>query len=177
MPTEKKRETVARIKELLSRSTIAIATDYRGLSVAEMRELRRKLGEVECEYHVAKNTLTILAARETGRDEFVSFLHDPTAIALGYGDIAQPARALLDYVRSEKLPVGVKGGIIEGRTLTPDDVSTLSMLPSREALLARLAGTIEAPISSLLFVLTGTARGLLTVLEARKRQLEGGQNA
>jgi large subunit ribosomal protein L10 len=174
MPTEKKRETIAKLRELLSENTTAIATDYRGLSVAEITQLRRKLGEVGCEYYVVKDSLTLLAAKEAGREGLIPFLHGPTAIAFSHGDISQPVKVLFNHIRSANISLKVKGGITSDHIFSSEDISTLSTLPPREELLAELVGTMQAPISSLLLVLTGIMRGLVTVLEARKQQLDGG---
>jgi len=171
---EKKTETVERLGEILSRITMAVATDYRGLTAAEMTELRRKLGEQGVEYRVVKNTLARFAAERAGREGLKDLLQGPTALALGYGDISIPARAVTDYVRASKSTLRVKGGLLEHRVLTAQEVAILSTLPPRETLIAQLMAGMQAPVSALLYVLTANIRELAGLLQARIHQLEGG---
>ena len=174
MPQKKKEETIKKIEELLSGCTIAITTDYRGMTVAGMSQLRRRLGESGIEYHVVKNTLACLAAERVGQEELRSLLQGPSAIAFGYGEVSEPARALADYIRLSKATLSIKGGLLGKRVLSSDEVATLSSLPSTEVLISQLIGQMEAPISSLLVVLSGNLRRVIQVLQGRKQQLEGG---
>ena len=174
MSRQKKTETVERLGEILSRSTMAVVTDYRGLTAADMTQLRRKLGEQGIEYRVVKNTLARFAAEKAGREELKALLQGPTALALGYGDISLPARAVADFTRASKSPLRIKGGLLEHRVLTSQEVATLSTLPPREALIAKLMAGMQAPISALVNVLAVNMRGLAGVLQARIHQLEGG---
>ncbi len=172
MPTEKKEKTVTILEDLLLKSEILVATDYRGLSVAEITQLRRKLAESNIEYHVVKNTLARLAARRTGREELVGLLDGPTAIAFAHGDASEPAKVLQDYIRSSKLELGIKGGLLGEQLLTSDGVLALSRLPPREVLLARFVGGLQMPIMSLLNVLNANTTGLVRLLRARIQELE-----
>ena len=174
MSRQKKTETVERLGEILSRITMAVVTDYRGLTAAEMTELRRKLGEQGIEYRVVKNTLARFAAERAGREGLKALLQGPTALALGYGDISLPARAVADFTRASKSPLRIKGGLLEHKVLTSQEVATLSTLPPREALIAKLMAGMQAPISALVNVLAVNMRGLAGVLQARIHQLEGG---
>jgi large subunit ribosomal protein L10 len=171
---QKKAETVEKLGDILSRSTMAVITDYRGLTAAEMTELRRKLGEQGVEYRVVKNTLARFAAERAGRAELKALLQGPTALALGYGDIIIPARAVADFTRTSKSSLRIKGGLLEHRLLTSQEVATLSTLPPREVLIAKLMAGMQAPISALVGVLAANMRGLAGVLQARIQQLEGG---
>ena len=178
MPREKAREKKASIidqlQERLSKCSIGILTDYRGLTASEITDLRRKLRELKIEYRVVKNTLARFAAQRAGRDELVGFLEGPVAIAFGYGDIIEPARFLAGYTRTAKTSLSIKGGFLAGRVLTSEDVMVLSTLPSREELLAKVVGGMQSPIVTLLAYLASPVRQFITVLQARVKQMEGG---
>ncbi len=170
---EKKAQVIEELQGALSKCNISILTDYRGLTVAEMTTLRRKLQESGSEYRVVKNTLARFAAERAGKDYLVSSLDGPTAIALGYGEITAPAKVLASYIRDPQAKLKVKGGSLGTRLLTAKDVITLSTLPSREILLARVLGQMKSPVSALLICLTSPMRGFIGVLQARINQLEG----
>lgn len=172
MATEKKKGVVAELTDLLSRSTIAILTVPTGMTVADMTELRKKLREVGVEFHVVKNTLARIASRQAGKEALDKFLAGPTAIVFGYGDHVEPAKALLEYGRAAKLDVRIKGGILDQRLLSAEDIRRLAQLPGRNVLLAQLLAGLQAPITGLVWVLKGNMAGLLNVLEARRKQLE-----
>jgi len=172
MPREKKVLIIDNLKDLVSKCNIGILTDYRGLSASEMTILRRRLRELGVDYKVVKNTLARFAAERAGRDELVNLFEGPIAIAFGYGDITEPARALDDYIRTSKTSLSIKGGFLTDRLLTLEEVTTLSKLPSREILLGKVLGGMQAPILALLTCLTTPMRGIIGVLQARIQQLE-----
>jgi len=176
MRREKKEEAVRQLAEKISRCNIAIATDYRGLSVAQMTELRRRLRQVEVEYRVIKNTLARFAAAQAGKEALNQIIEGPTAVAFGYGDAAEPAKALLDYVRSSKVDLKIRGGLLAQRVLSAAEVASLATLPSREALIAKLLGGLKGNLYALVQVLNATQASLVRVLNARVQQLEGGRN-
>jgi large subunit ribosomal protein L10 len=118
-----------------------VLTEYRGLSVKALRELRRSLGE-NATYAVSKNTLTTIAAREAGIDGIEAQLVGPTAIAFIKGDPVAVAKGLRDFGRTNPVLI-IKGGVLEGKVLTPDEVRRLADLESREVLLARVAGGMQ----------------------------------
>lgn len=172
MPREKKVLIIDNLKDLVTKCNIGILTDYRGLSASEMTILRRRLRELGIEYKVVKNTLARFAVERAGRDELVNLFEGPIAIAFGYGDITEPARALDEYIRTSKTSLSIKGGFLTDRLLTSDEVTTLSKLPSREILLGKVLGGMQAPILALLACLTTPMRGIMGVLQARIKQLE-----
>ncbi len=172
MATEKKEQQVQEIADRLDRCSIAIATDYRGLAMPEMTALRRKLRDLGVEYRVIKNTLARLAAEQTGAQALVGFLEGPTAIAFGYGEATEPAKALVDHIRQERSVLTVKGGVMGDRPLGSADVNVLATLPPRQELLAKTAGALVGPIFALQFVLSAQVRGLVTALSARVEQLQ-----
>jgi large subunit ribosomal protein L10 len=174
MRREEKKEAVKELAEKLSRCSVAITTDYRGLSVAEMTELRRQLRQGGIEYRVIKNTLARFAAEQAGKEGLTTIIDGPTAIAFGYGDITAPAKALLDYTRSSRGALKVRGGLLDQRVLSASEVTTLATLPPKEELVAKLLAGMQGAIFSLVRVLNATIAGFLGVLNARIEQLEGG---
>ena len=172
MYREKKVQIIDSLKDLVAKCNIAILTDYRGLSVSEMTVLRRRLGELGVDYKVVKNTMARFAVERAGRDELATLFEGPVAIVFGYGDIIEPARALDDYIRTSKTSLRIKGGFLADRLLTSDEVAALSKLPSREILLGKVLGGMQAPTLALLACLTTPMRGIVGVLQARIQQLE-----
>ena len=171
---EKKAQIIDSLQAVFSRCSVCVLTDYRGLSAAEMTNLRRRLREAGIEYRVVKNTLARFAAQRAGREELVSFFEGPVAIASGYGDITEPARALAAYIEDAKVSMGIKGGFLPDRLLTEEDVATLSELPSREILLARVVGGVQSPISALVGYLSAPVASVIGALQSRIQQMEGG---
>lgn len=173
MSKEKKAQIIDRLQETFSKCSVGILTDYRGLTVAEVTGLRRKLREAGIEYKVVKNTLARFAAERAERADLADSFVGPVAIAFGYDDIVQPARVLADFIRDSKSDLTIKGGFLDDRLLTAEEVMVLSKLPSREVLLARVLGGMQSPITSLVNCLSAPITGLARVLQARIIQLEG----
>ncbi|NLM25346.1 MAG: 50S ribosomal protein L10 [Firmicutes bacterium] len=162
---------VAEIKDKLSRAQGAVITDYRGLNVAQVTELRKKLRDAGVEYKVLKNTLTIRAAQEIGLDDVVPLLTGPTAIAFGYDDPVAPAKIISEFAKGHQ-DLEVKGGLLDGQVLDVNGVKALADLPSRELLLGQVARGMQAPIAGFVNVLHGTIRNFVYVLEAVRKQKE-----
>ena len=135
---------VAELKEKFSSSSSVLLTEYRGLTVAQLKQLRRSLGE-DATYAVTKNTLTTIAAREAGVEGIDDLLAGPTAIAFIDGDVVTVAKGLRDFARANPLLV-IKGGVLDGKTLTPEEIRQLADLESREVLLAKLAGAMQGTL-------------------------------
>ena len=173
MSRQKKVQTIDSLQEAFSQCSVGILTNYRGLSTPEITILRRRLRESGIEYKVVKNTLARFAVERAGKDDLVSSFDGPIAVAFGYGDITEPARVLADYIRTSKASLSIKGGFLGDKLLTGEEVETLSALPSREVLLAKILGGMQSPISALLGCLTTPIRGIMGVLQARIQQLEG----
>ncbi len=171
---ETKPEIVDWVSEKLGRAEIVIATDYRGLTVAQMTELRRKLREQNIEYHVIKNTLAGFAAKATEKPALSEFLEGPTAIAFGYDDVIQPAKVLQDFLRSSETTLSIKGGLLGDKPLTPEEITALAKLPPKEELIGKVVGLVQSPLYGLVNVLNGNLRGLVGVLQARVNQMEQG---
>ncbi len=173
MSKEKKAEIIDSLEETFSRCSVGILTDYRGLSVHEMTSLRRKLGELGIEYRVVKNTLARFAAERLGRTDLAVTFEGPIALALGYGEIVEPAKVLAGYISTSKSILTIKGGFLGDRLLTSEEVLTLAKLPSWEVLLAKVLGAMQSPTAALVNCLNAPIAGLARVLQARITQLEG----
>ncbi len=173
MSREKKAQIIDSLQEVLSKCNVGILTDYRGLSTAELDELRRRLRESAIDYKVVKNTLAQFAAKRAGMSELAGSFEGPVAIAFGYGEITQPAKVLAEYIRAEKSTLSIKGGFLGDRLMTSGEVETLAKLPSREVLLSQVMAGIQSPIVSVAGILAAPIRGIMGVLQARIQQLEG----
>jgi large subunit ribosomal protein L10 len=173
MPTEKKVRLVEDLQETLSRCQVGILTDYRGLTTSELTDLRRRLREAGIAYRVVKNSLAQFAAKEAGMDDLAACFEGPVAVAFGHGEAPEVAKVLTEYIRTTKSILSIKGGFLEDRVLTAKEVETLARLPSREVLIAQVMAGMQSPIYGLVNVLAGPLRGLMGVLQARIKQLEG----
>jgi len=173
---DKKAKIIDALQSEFSNCNIAILTDYRGLSNSEITALRRKVQESDGSYRVVKNTLARFAAERVERPDLAASFEGPVAIAFGYGEIIQMARAVADYIRTSGTTASIKAGFLPERMLTAEEVNSLAWLPSREVLLGRVVGGMQSPLWRLVGVLAGPMRGLAGVLQARIEQLEGAQN-
>ena len=178
MPTEAKVERVAELKEKMERCSIALAAGYAGIPVNDMTDLRRRMRDAGVEFVVVKNTLANLAAEAANVPQFSEIVEGPTAIAFGYDDPVDTARAVNDYIRATRSPLNIHGAILgTGPTLPRGEVERLASLPSKPQLVANLLGQMQSPISRLLGVLNGPLQNLDGLLQARIRQLEEGGEA
>ncbi|WP_018131269.1 50S ribosomal protein L10 [Effusibacillus pohliae] len=142
---EEKAQLVQEIAQKLRDSKSTIVTDYRGLTVAEVTELRKRLREAGIEFKVLKNTLTRRATAELGLTELDAHLTGPTAIAFSYDDVVAPARILNDFAKEHKA-LELKAGVLEGRVVGLEEVKALASLPSREGLISMLLSVLQAPM-------------------------------
>jgi large subunit ribosomal protein L10 len=166
-----KQAAVAEIVESFNDSAGAVLTEYRGLTVKELRDLRRSLGE-NADYAVVKNTLAKLAATEAGISGFDDLLTGPTAIAFIKGDVVEAAKGLRDFAKANPALV-IKGGILDGKQLEPKDIAQLASLESREVLLAKMAGAMLASLSQAVYLLNAPlaqAARLAGALQAKAEQ-------
>ena len=169
---EQKAEQVELLSEKLKKAKVAVLTDYRGLTVSQIQELRGKLRSGDVEYRVVKNTLARRAAEAAGVPALQSELEGPVAIAFGYDDLSLPSKLINEFVRSTRLKLDVKGGLVEGRVFSPEQVKQLADLPSRETLIAQLLGTLQSPVGQLVAIMQTPHQQLLGVLNAYKNKLE-----
>jgi large subunit ribosomal protein L10 len=169
---EQKVEQVDLLIEKLKKAKVAVLTDYRGLKVNQIQELRGKLRAGNVEYRVVKNTLARRAAESAGYKALESELKGPIAIAFGYDDLSLPPRLINEFVRTTRLKVEIVGGLVEGRVFDRDQIKQLADLPSREVLLAQLLGTLQSPVAQLVGIMQTPLQQLMGVLEAYKSKLE-----
>jgi large subunit ribosomal protein L10 len=168
--TEKK-QVVESLHDSFSRSKITILTDYKGLDVEHINELRRKLREAEVEYKVVKNTLIIRASEDTDAALIKDYFKGPSALAFSYNDPVAPAKVLTEFAKeNEKLEIKI--GVMSGKAISLDEIKALSALPSREVLLGQLLSTMNGVPTSLVRALNDVPTRLLNVLQAVKDQKE-----
>jgi large subunit ribosomal protein L10 len=167
MLKEKKAEIVSSLADDLSRSSIVIATNYQGLLAKQMADLRNALTRAGIEYHVVKNTLVYRAADQAGKPQLRDIIEGPVALAFGYEDIVNTARTLSQYIKSSALSLQIRGALLGERILLPEELASLANLPSREVLISRLLGQLQAPVVTLHNILSFPLRGLLAVLQNR----------
>jgi large subunit ribosomal protein L10 len=170
-PRAEKVAVVDEVREHFDSSDAAILTEYRGLKVKDLAGLRRTLRTSGGEYKIYKNTLVTLAARESGLGELEPMLKGPTAIAFVKGDAAAVAKALRDYARTNPLLV-IKGGVLGDKIIGVPETTALAELPSREVLLAQLAGALAAPLQQLAGLMQALPRNLAYGLSALRDKLE-----
>ena len=171
MRFEDKKKLVDELAEKFSRSAIVIATDYKGLNVVKMNELRRRLGEADVEYQVVKNRLLKRASENTDVALMTDNFQGPTAIALGYDDPVKPAKALIGFAKdNEKLEI--KGGVMGGRALDFNAIKSLSDMPSREVLLSQVLSAMNNVPTGLVRALNNVPERLVYALQAIKDQKE-----
>jgi large subunit ribosomal protein L10 len=164
-----KEAQVAELVEKLNTAKSVIVTDYMGLNVVEITELRRKLREAGVDYKVVKNTIARIAAKKAEIEAINEFFIGPTAIAFGIKDAISPARVLVDF-SNENEKLEIKGGALNGEIISVEKVDYLAKIPSRDILLAKALAGMQAPISGLVNVLQGNLRGLVQVLNQIKEQ-------
>ena len=163
-----KRDAVASLRDSFRQAPGLIFTDYRGLTVAQITDLRRSLRKQSAEFKVVKNNYAKIAMNELGLPFEEGFLTDPTAIALARTDIGPVAKTLFDFARES--PLKVKGGMVDGQALLVAAVEAISRLPGRLELLAMLLGTMNAPLRALLFAMKGVSSKLVRTLQAVAEQ-------
>ena len=149
---ESKKAVVESLSAKIKEATSIVFVDYKGITVAQDAALRKQFRDAGVEYAVVKNTLTRFAAKNNGYD-FDEVLNGTTAMACTTGDPIAPARIVCEFAKKNKLPLAIKGGVVEGSVLTADQLNGFGELPSKNALVASVLGTFLAPISSLAFVL------------------------
>jgi large subunit ribosomal protein L10 len=175
MARPEKVEAVKEIADRFSGADAALLTEYRGLSVKEMAEVRGALRDADAEYRVLKNTLTRIAVRDVGLDELVEMLDGPTAIAFCAGDAVQAAKALDDAIK--KFPVlAFKGGVLRGRVIDAGQASALAKLQPREVQLATIAMMANAPLQQTVNVFAALLRDLGSMLAQVVTQKAGSES-
>lgn len=171
MARPEKVRMVEEIADRLKRSQAVVLTDYRGLDVKAITELRAKLREAGAELKVVKNTLTRLAAQSVEIEGLDPYLEGPTAAAFSYSDAVAAAKVISDFAKAHDA-LQVKAGVLNGKVISAEEVVALAKLPSREELVAKVLWGLQSPIAGLVNVLNGPVRGLVYALEAIRKQKE-----
>lgn len=171
MKLDEKKKIVEDLREKFSKFKVLIVTDYKGLNVTTINELRRKLREADVEYKVVKNSLLVRASEDTDVSLIKDNFKGPSAIAVSYDDPVAPAKVLTQFAKdNEKLEI--KAGVMDGKVLALGAIKALSALPSREALLGQLLSVLNGVPTSLVVALNNMPKKLLNVLQAIKQQKE-----
>ncbi len=173
MPTQQKIDRVQDIKDRLERSSIVMTASYGGIPVNQMVELRRAMRASGVEFTIVKNTLLALAADEAQKPQLKEIVNGPTAIAFGYNDPVEAAKAMADYIRTGGSSLAVLGAIMgDEAAMSPSEFTRLAALPPKSVLLAMLLGQMQSPLARLLTIMNGPLQSMGNVLQARARQLE-----
>ena len=175
MPTkDQKQASVAELTQAFGRAQMAIVADYRGLSVAELTSLRRRVQAAGGDVTIAKNTLLKVATK--GQENWTaldSLLAGPTAVVFGFDDVVGPAKALSDFAKEKRaVKIQIRGAVLEGKAVDAKGVEGLANLPSREVLIAQLLGVLQGPMRNLVGVLSGPSRKMVYALEAIRKAKE-----
>jgi large subunit ribosomal protein L10 len=172
MPTPRKVAMLAEIKDRMERASVVMSADYRGLTVAQLTDLRRALRPANVELNIVKNTLAAMAAKEAGRPEMGELLNGPTALAIGFGDPVAPVKALTEHLRARRMQITIHGGWLEGKVLNRAEVESLATLPSKEQLIADVVGKLQSPLYNLAGLLQASMRNFAGLIDARANQIE-----
>ena len=173
MPTQQKIDLVQDIKSRIERSTIAMTTRYSGISVNQMIELRRAMKAGGVDFTIVKNTLLSLAADEAQKPQLKEIVDGPTAIALGYDDPVEAAKAMADFIRTGGTTLAIIGAVMgNDAPMSSSEFTRLAALPPKPILLAMLLGQLQSPIARMVTVMNGPLQSMGNVLAARVRQLE-----
>lgn len=161
MPSEKvlesKKAVVAEIADRLKNAQAGVIADYRGLTVAQDTELRKKLREAGVEYTIVKNTLTRFAANEVGLGDLDSVLHGPTALATSADDVVAPAKVLVEFAKDNE-QLEIKAGFVDGKVIDVNEVKVYASIPNKETLISKMMGSLQAPIGNLVRTLDAIAK-------------------
>lgn len=172
MPNPRKAAMLQEITDAMGRATVAVSADYRGLTVAQMTELRRALRPTNCEVKVVKNTLAAMAADSAGRPEMKEILTGPTAIAFGFDDPVSPIKAMTEHFRARRLTVTINGGWMDGQVFDRAGVESIATLPPKTEIVADIAGKLQSPLYNFAGLLQASIRNFAGLIDSRASQLE-----
>ncbi|MEX2374847.1 MAG: 50S ribosomal protein L10 [Dehalococcoidia bacterium] len=173
MPTPRKVEQVAALEDVISRAEIAISAQYQGIAMDQQVELRARLREAGAEMHVVKNTLLRIAAERAGKPHFVELAEGPTAIIVGFDEPVAPSKALVAYLRDHAdSKVQIRRAVVGDQLVDESYIRDLATLPSKEELVAKLAGNVIGKIGEFSGLLVATQRKFVGLVEARAKQIE-----
>jgi len=168
----KKAVAIDGLEKIFKETDMGILTEYRGIKANDVAAMRRKLDPTGIKFKVVKNTLARFAADRTGKSKLNTAFKGPMAVAFGYKDASETAKALTDYLRTAKSPIVVIGGFLGDKLISAEEVKTLAALPPKNILIAQVIGGVQGPIASLIGMLNAPVQEMVGVIEARKNQLE-----
>ena len=169
-----KEQAVAEIKDRFQRAGSVVLVDYRGINVADVTTLRKQFRDAGVEYVVLKNTLVKRALAELNIEGMDNLLEGPSAFAFGYADPVAPAKVVTEFISKTKNEhLEIKGGLVDGKPLNVAGVKALAELPPKEVLIAKIMGSMNAPITNFVGVLSATLRSLVYALDAVRKQKDG----
>lgn len=169
---QQKKEIVIGLRDKLQKANGVIVTEYQGLNVGELNDLRNKLRKASSEYHIIQNTLLHVVSKDTEYAALDSTLKGPTALCFVYGDPAEPAKVIVDFKKGHE-KFKIKAGLIEKKVVDEKQLKSLASLPPRQILLGMLVSRLQAPISNLVYVLNAPLQKLVAVLdEIRKKKTQ-----
>jgi len=174
MPTELKTKAVENLEKQARESAGLIITSFKALKTVEFNEMRAKLRPLKSEYRVVKNSLTRIALKNAGMEKLAEMLNGPTALVLERGDAIAATKALFEFAKTHE-NLKINGGVFEGKVLSAAELKVIAFLPSREVLLAKLLGTLQAPMVNLVSVLQAPMRDLVGVLDQIAKQAPAAQ--
>ena len=169
---EAKKEVVKDLKERFSKSGLTVIADYRGFSMAEITDLRKRLIKNNAEYKIAKNTLIKIAIKDTNLTELEKFLEGPTAVLLSYGEPTDSAKTLVEFIK-EVEKGDIKVGYLDGKCLSKEEVKTFASLPSKDVLLGQIAGLLVANTQSIAGIFESLIRDIALLCEEVAKKKEG----
>ena len=172
MPTTAKAHTIDELTEQLTNAKLIVLTDYRGLRVADLQDLRTNLRKSGGDFRVAKNTLTRIAAESAGITGLEPLLEGPLALGIANDDIVGFTKSLSDFARTSRI-LTIRGGVLDKNVITAEQVEAISTLPSKEVLQGKLLGLLQSPMARTVGVLSGPSRSLAYLLQARADSLGG----
>jgi len=172
MPTKAKAHTIDELTEQIATAKLIVLTDYRGLRVSDLQDLRINLRKSGGEIRVAKNTLTRIAAENAGITGIESYLEGPLALGLANDDIVGFSKTLSDFARTSRI-LTIRGGVLDRNFITAAQVEAISTMPSKEVLQAKLLGLLQSPMARTVGVLSGPSRSVAYLLQARADALGG----
>ena len=164
-----KNEKIEYFKKQFEQAKVAIVTDYRGLSVDEITQLRRALQKENSDFTVTKNTLCKIASKGTNFEAIESLMQGPNAIAFGFGDEVSAAKVVAKFIKENKKGE-IIGGVMEGNLLNADEAKKLANIPSREELYAKVLGSINSPASGIVYGVNGVMSALVRAIDAVAKQ-------
>lgn len=171
---ESKKQIVLDLKEKFAKTSVAVVTDHTGLAVKDVTELRKRLQAINAEYKIAKNTLIRLAIKDTNLTQLEKLLEGPSALLLGYGDLQEPAKILVEFIK--EIEKGeIKGGVFEGNLISRQDLRAIANLPPRKVLLGQIAGLLVACPGQIAFILESLIRDIALLVEEVAKKNSGGK--